>query len=140
MSCKKSDTPPPPGPGGGDTTVTPEPQRDVLAWVDARSNVFGTYGRLNDTAELKKVLDTLKLVGVNGLVVDVKGSSGYTMYPSAITKQVTSMDGKSIPAGVDYVGFMLQEAHKRGFKVFGSIVTFVEGDGGRNIGTVFDDP
>lgn len=140
VSCKKSDGPPPPNPGGGDTTVTPEPKRDVLAWVDARSNVFGTYGRLNDTAELKKVLDTLKQVGVNGLVVDVKGSSGYTMYPSAIAQQITSMDGKTITPGVDYVGFMIQEARKRGFKVYGSIVTFVEGDGNRQIGTVFDDP
>ncbi len=138
-ACKK-DTPsrPPVNNGGNDTT--PTPKRDVIAWVDARSNVFGTYGRLADTAELKKVLDTLKIVGVNGLVVDVKGSSGYTMYPSAIAKQLTSLDGKTIPAGVDYVGYMLQEARKRGFKVYASIVTMVEGDGNRKMGTVFDDP
>lgn len=137
--CKKSDTPSPGNGGGGDTTITITPKRDVLIWVDARSNVFGTYGRLNDTANIKTVLDTLKQVGVNGLVVDVKGSSGYTMYPSAIAKQITTLDGKSITPGVDYVGYMLQEARKRGFKVYGSIVTFVEGDGGRSIGTVYDD-
>ncbi|MEX6686497.1 family 10 glycosylhydrolase [Danxiaibacter flavus] len=141
-ACKKtSDNPTPPTPGPGtDTTETPVTGRNVLAWVDSRSNVFGTYGRLNDTAQIKTVLDTLKMVGVTGLVIDVKGSSGYTMYPSAYAKQVTSLDGKSLPAGVDYVGFMIKEAKKRSFKIYTSIVTFVEGEGGTNRGTVFDDP
>lgn len=139
-ACKKSETT---GPGPvipPDTSGNFTPGRNVIAWVDARSNVFGTYGRLNDTAQIKTVLDTLKQTGVTGLVIDVKGSTGYTMYPSAYTKQLTSLDGKSIPDGVDYVGFMIREARKRSFKVYASIVTFVEGDGARSIGTVFDDP
>ncbi|WP_276482073.1 alpha amylase family protein [Paraflavitalea pollutisoli] len=140
VACKKSDAPAPPTGGGGDTTTPVKPGRNVIAWVDARSNVFGTYGRLNDTAQLKKVLDTLQQSGVTGLVIDCKGSSGYTMYPSAFTKEVRSLDGKSLPANVDYVGYMIQESRKRGFKVYASIVTMVEGDGNRQIGTVFDDP
>lgn len=140
VACKKSDSGQPPPAPPGDTTVTVTPGRNVIAWVDARSNVFGTYGRLNDTTELKKVLDTLQQSGVTGLVIDVKGSTGYTMYPSAYTKQLTSLDGKSLPAGVDYVGYMIKEARKRNFKVYTSIVTMVEGDGNRQIGTVFDDP
>lgn len=134
------------------TTVAPEPeepeeevppvtpQRNVLAWVDFRSNVFGTYGRLNDTANIKTVLDTMKQVGVTGIVLDVKGSSGYTAYPSQYTKQVTSVDGKTITPNVDYVGFFIAQAKKRNLKVYTSIVTFVEGEGARSQGTVFDDP
>lgn len=137
-ACKKSDSPAPP-PNPGDTTTPAKPGRNVIAWVDARSNVFGTYGRLSDTAALKKVLDTLQESGVTGLVIDVKGSSGYSMYPSAYTKEIRSLDGKKIPDNVDYVGYMIREARKRNFKVYTSIVTFVEGDGNRQIGTVFDD-
>ena len=137
-ACKKnSETPPVVGPP---VDTTPTPKRDVIARADARSNVFGTYGRLHDTANINKVLDTLRMVGVNGLVIDVKGSSGYTMYPSTIAKQITTLDGKSITPGVDYVDYMIKEARKRDFKVYASIVTFVEGDGSRNFGTVFDDP
>lgn len=139
FSCKKPAAVAPVIPGGDDTQHT-VPGKQVIAWVDCRSNVFGTYGRLNDTAQLKLVLDTLKSIGVTGLVVDVKGSTGYTMYPSDYTKQLTSLDGKSVPAGVDYVGYMIREAKKRSFKVYTSIVTFVEGDGSRSIGTVYDDP
>lgn len=47
-SCKKdSKAPEPTDPG----TETPEPgtqKREVLVWVDANSNVFGTYGRFSD--------------------------------------------------------------------------------------------
>jgi len=136
---KKSSSPPVPEEPGGDEPRVIVPQRNVLAWVDFRSNVFGTWGRLNDTANIRTVLDTLKQVGVTGLVIDVKGSSGYTAYPSAYTSEIRTMDGKTITEGVDYVGFMIEEAKKRNFKVYTSIVTFVEGDGARRVGTVFDD-
>lgn len=139
-SCKKSnsDDGGDPGTGGGGTPTDTVRKREVIIWVDARSNVFGTYGRFSDTAQIRKTLDTLKDVGVNTLVIDAKGSTGFTMYPSAYSKQITSMDGKSLPAGVDYVDFMVKEAKARQFKVYASIVTFVEGDGSRRIGNVFE--
>ncbi|MGV3509733.1 MAG: alpha amylase family protein [Sphingobacteriaceae bacterium] len=141
-ACKKSKPVDPGAPTEPGTEVPADTirNREAIAWVDARSNVFGTYGRFNDTAKIRRTLDTLKQVGVTGLVVDVKGSSGFTMYPSNYTKQLTTLDGKTFTPGVDYVGFMIEEAKKRGFKVYGSIVTFVEGDGSRQIGPVFEDP
>lgn len=140
-SCKKNaGKPGTVNPGNGGNTDTLTRHRNVIAWVDCRSNVFGTYGRFNDTSLIKLTLDTMQSTGINGLVLDVKGSSGYTMYPSAYAKQVTSQDGKSLPANFDYVEFMVREARKRSFKIYASIVTFVEGDGSRGSGTVFDDP
>lgn len=110
---------------------------EAIAWVDARSNVFGTYGRFSDTAKISKTLDTLKEVGVTGLVLDVKGSNGYTMYPSIYAPQVTSQDGKTFTPGVDYVGFMIAAAKKRNLKIYASIITFVEGSAGK--GKVYED-
>ncbi|MFY0256037.1 family 10 glycosylhydrolase [Chitinophaga sp. 30R24] len=138
IACKKKETAGSVKPAPSDSS-TFTPGKNVIVWVDARSNVFGTYGRLNDTAQIKTTLDTLKDIGVTGLVIDSKGSTGYTMYPSAYAKQVTAQDGKSLPAGVDYLRFMITEARKRSLKVYASIVTFVEGDGSKNVGTVFDD-
>ena len=140
-ACKKSkSTDPDAGPGPGtETPADTVRRREAIAWVDARSNVFGTYGRFNDTAQIRRTLDTLKEVGVTGLVIDVKGSTGYTMYPSDYTRQLTTLDNKTFTPGVDYVGFMIEEAKKRNFKVYGSIVTFVEGDNSRQVGPVFDD-
>lgn len=140
-SCKKSSGGS--GPTGPDDGINPDTltrHRNMIAWIDCRSNVFGTYGRFNDTDQIKLVLDTMQATGFTGIVLDVKGSAGYTMYPSAYAKQFTSFDGKTLPAGLDYTAFMVREAHKRNFSVYASIVTFVEGDGGRSFGTVYDDP
>lgn len=122
----------------------PEPEepadpakKDVFVWVDARSNVFGTYGKFSDKKEITKILDTLKDIGVTSLVLDVKGSTGYTMYQSAHAKEMVSLDGKTKPS--DYVPFIISEAKQRGLKVYASIVTFVEGDGTRRVGKAFDD-
>ncbi len=141
-SCKKK-TP-------GNEVVNPDPDpdpepdtegnRNVIVRVDARANVFGTYGRLNDTAEISKILDTLKNVGVTGIVLDLKGSSGFTMYPSNYSRQVTSKDGQTITPGIDYADFFVKRAKERNLKVYASIITFVGGDGPRSIGNVFDDP
>src|SRR5690606_25694666 len=138
FACSKNDTPPVDdkdpdidNPGGN------LEDRDVLVWVDANSNVFGTYGRFSSKTEIQGVLDTLKDAGVTGLVVDVKGSSGLTMYPSSYTGELTTRDGKTRLS--DYVPFMISEAKKRGFKVYLSVVTFVEGDR-TGFGYVYDNP
>ena len=140
VSCKKSHTQAPVTGGGGQVNTDTVRKRNVMVWIDCKSNVFGSYGRLNDTAQLKLTLDTLKRVGTTGLVVDVKGSAGYTMYPSAYATRFTSLNGKALPAGVDYVGYMIAEAKKRGLKVYVSTVTFVEGDASVGMGKIYDDP
>jgi hypothetical protein len=54
-ACSKTKDTPTPGPGGGETEKPDTVRaRNVVAWVDARSNVFGTYGRLNDTAGINR--------------------------------------------------------------------------------------
>lgn len=114
-------------------------KKEVLVWVDLRSNVFSAYGRLNDPSKIRTTLDTLKQIGVTALVVDVKTSAGFTVYPSKFTRQLTSMDGISLPSGFDYLGFMIGEAHQRGLKIYASTMVFVEGDYVRKIGNVFED-
>ena len=140
-ACKKTSNPAiDPTPEPGKPPVVEERRKEAIVWVDSRSNVFGTYGRLNDTSMIKTTLDTLKDVGVTGIVLDLKGSSGFTMYPSSYSTYITSQDGKSLPANVDYAAFFIKEAKKRNFKVYASIVTFVEGDRSRSRGKVFEDP
>ena len=138
-ACKKSNVGDPKGPVDPPILIdTTTRLGEAIAWVDARSNVFGTYGRFNDTAKISLTLDTLKSVGVTGLVLDVKMSTGYTMYPSQYSTHVTSMDGKTFTPNVDYVTFMIAAAKKRKMKVYASIITFVEGSS--NKGKVYEDP
>ncbi len=136
FSCQKGKGTPP-DEDGPDKEEPSQNARQVLVWVDARSNIFGTYGKFHDRNQIREVLDILKDAGVTGLVVDVKGSAGYTMYPSAYTGEITARDGKT--RLTDYVPFMISEAKSRGFKVYLSIVTFVDGERG-GFGYAFDNP
>jgi uncharacterized lipoprotein YddW (UPF0748 family) len=110
VSCKKSGSSA--GGNGGQENGNADTvrARNVLVWVDCRANVYSSSGRFNDTAQIRKTLDTLKNIGVTGLVLDVKGSAGYTMYPSAYTTQYSSIGGISFTPNVDYVAFMVDEA------------------------------
>lgn len=121
-----------------ETPTAPKPGKQALVWVDAHSNVFGTYGKFNDKSEIVKILDILKDCGVTGLVVDVKPSTGFTMYKSAYTKEFTSQNGKTKPA--DYVDFIIAEAKKRQMKIYLSIVTFVEGNSNGTVGYAAENP
>lgn len=136
LSCQK-DKVDKPDTDGPDTEVPQERKREVLVWVDARSNIFGTYGKFDSKDGIKEVLDKLKDAGTTGLVITLKGSSGYTLYPSAYASELTTQDGKTRPA--DYAEFIISEARTRGFKVYLSIVTFVEGSS-NGTGFVFDNP
>ncbi|WP_164111162.1 MULTISPECIES: alpha amylase family protein [Sphingobacterium] len=139
IGCKKgSDNAPPKKEPEVEEPKPGEKKREVLVWVDARSNVFGTYGKFSDKEQIKGILDKLKDAGTTGLVIDVKPSSGYLMYASQYAPEFKALDGKNKPA--DYVEFVLSEAKKRGFKAYLSIVTFVEADGFRKFGYGFDNP
>lgn len=124
---------------GTDTLVTPGGKKEAIVWIDLNANVFGTYGRFNDTPAIRKTLDTLQQIGITALVVDVKESSGHTVFPSAYTSKVASHNGKSLPAGVDYLDFMVKTAKERKMKVYASVMTFVEGDNDTKTGAVFED-
>lgn len=140
FSCKKDNEAPttPEAPVNPETPVVTQPGKQALVWVDAHSNVFGTYGKFHNKTEIVKILDILKDCGVTGLVVDVKPSTGYTMYKSAHTKEFTTQNGKTKPA--DYVDFVIAEAKKRNMKVYLSIVTFVDGNNYGSNGFAADNP
>ncbi len=118
--------------------ITLEPQREVLAWVDAQANIFQSRGRFRDKNDIKVILDSLKYVGVTGLVVDIKHNTGYTLYNSNYTGMLSSMDGYNLPD--NYVEFMVSEAKARNLNIYLAINTFVWGNGTKRIGTVYDDP
>ncbi|SEW53875.1 alpha amylase family protein [Chitinophaga arvensicola] len=140
-ACKKNNDTPVVDPGEQtDTIPIPTGKKEAIVWIDLNANVFGTYGRFNDTPAIRKTLDTLQSVGITALVVDVKESSGHTVFQSAYTSKVASHNGKSLPANVDYLEYMVKTAKERKMKVYASVMTFVEGDQDDKVGAVYEDP
>src|SRR5690606_36076500 len=77
-------------------------------------------------------------VGVNGVIVDVKQNSGFTLYGSDYTPKVSSFNGYTMLP--DYVEFMMNEARSRQLKVYFSINTFVYGNTSSGVGYVYQNP
>src|SRR5690606_18916264 len=113
------------------------PGHNAFVWVDATANVFQGPGRFRDKDDIKLILDSLKIVGVNGLILDIKHSSGFTLYDSEYTEKLSSHNGYT--ALPDYVGFMVNEAKSRQMKIYFSINTFVYGNAS-GIGYVYNNP
>src|SRR5690606_9827763 len=101
------------------------PGHDAFVWVHATANVFQGAGRFRDHDDIKIILDSLKYVGVNGLILDVKHNTGFTLYDSQYTDKLVSYNGYTMLP--DYVEFMISEARSREMKIYFSMNTFVYG-------------
>src|SRR5690606_33376168 len=114
------------------------PGHNAFVWVDAQANVFQGPGRFRDKDDIKLILDSLKHVGINGLVLDIKHNTGFTLYESAYTQKLSSYNGFTMLP--DYVEFMVNEARSRQMKIYFGINTFVYGNSGTGTGYVYGNP
>lgn len=108
----------------------PVAQKPKMLWIDAHAN-FKYLA--NDQDNVKKYLDLAKQSGFTDVVVDVRPASGDVLYKSDIVEQVKKLGDVERTATWDYLGFFIEEAHKRGLKVTASVAAMVGGttaDGG----------
>ena len=105
-------------------------------WIDASANLRTFLVKEN----VGKYLDTIAATGFTKIILDVRTGSGYPMYPSKVIPQVTTLDGREIHRDWDYLGYFLEEAHKRHLKVTASIPVFSGGRQHNEEGLVYDDP
>lgn len=113
------------------------PGHDAFVWVDATANIFQGPGRFRDKEDIKLILDSLKFVGINGLVIDVKHNTGMTLFDSEYTEKLTTHNGYALIP--DYVEFMVSEAKSRQMKIYFSMNTFVYGNSSGK-GYVYSNP
>lgn len=94
-----------------------------ILWVDATANM----GFMNSEAKVEALVAKAKDAGFNCIVYDVKPIIGYTMYPSQLTKQLTSWRGNSFVPGYDPVKPLLAAAKRQGIRVYAALNAFSEG-------------
>lgn len=94
-----------------------------VLWVDATANM--------DAVNTKEKIDALVAkaasVGFNSIVYDVKPISGYTMYPSALTKQITQWRAGRFEPGYDPVKHFVAAAKREGIGLYAALNAFSEG-------------
>lgn len=94
-----------------------------ILWVDTTANIE----RYNTEQKIIALVEQAKSIGFNTIVFDIKPIIGYTIYPSALTEQLTSWRGRTLPAGFDPIPIFIREARKHRIELFVSLNAFSEG-------------
>lgn len=108
--------------------------RPKLMWVD----LSGNWKTFSNPDSIPYYVQKCKDVGINTLVVDVKGTSSAVAYPSNVAPTLTEWKGITRPSDYDFLGTFIKEAHKRGMKVYASFNVFCEGHGIFQKGIAYD--
>ena len=121
---------------GGGSKYECESEKGKSLWFDASANM----DRFLDKDNVGKYLDKAVETGFTKVIIDVRSGTGYPLYPSEVMPQLSVLKGHEIVRDWDYLGYFLEEAHKRNLKVTASITVFVGGRQQFGEGLVFDDP
>jgi len=105
------------------TQTKPRFERKFILWMDAYAN----FERLATLKGIQQVMDKAKEVSFTDIVVDVKPIDGYVLYKSNIAPMLKEWKGYKRAEDFDYLGTMIQEGRKRGFKVHVALNVFSEG-------------
>ncbi|MDR1668002.1 MAG: family 10 glycosylhydrolase [Bacteroidales bacterium] len=140
MLCACSDNPPAMQDDEQDAKTEQEQtgtaeEKEIILWIDASANLRTFLDKTNVTLYLDKAVRT----GFNRIVLDVRPLTGYPMYPSKVLPEITQLHGTAVQRDWDYLGFFLEEAHRRKMKVTASITVFSGGQCGAREGLVYDD-
>ena len=122
--------------GGGSKSTSEMAAKEKSLWFDASANLQTFLVKEN----VGKYLDKAAETGFTKVIIDVRAGSGYPMYPSKVLPEITVMNGQEIQRDWDYLGYFIEEAHKRNLLVTASITTFVGGRQHNGEGMVYDDP
>ena len=119
---------------GGNRSKTTVKEKSI--WIDAPANLKTFLVKENVGKYLDKAVET----GFTKIILDVRAPSGYPMYPSKVLPEATVVEGEKVHRDWDYLGYFIEEAHKRNLKVTASITVFTGGRQVNGEGMVYDDP
>lgn len=109
-------------------------EKPKLMWVDLSAN-WKTFSNADSIAFY---VEKCKNVGINTLIVDVKGTASAVAYKSKIAPTLTEWKGITRPADYDFLKIFITECHKRGMQVYASFNVFCEGHGIFHRGIAYD--
>ncbi|MBS1704695.1 MAG: family 10 glycosylhydrolase [Armatimonadetes bacterium] len=94
-----------------------------ILWIDATANL----DRTNSAEKITALVQKIKSVGFNTIVMDVKPIVGYTIYPSKLTEKLPRWKGQTMPLSFDPLKAMAATCKREGIPLFVSMNAFSEG-------------
>lgn len=111
--------------------------KTITAWICSDAN----FERFASKDSVDWYLDKIKATGFNQVCVDVKGADGQVLYNSDFLPAFTEHDGFVLEnRGWDYLGYFIEQAHKRDLSVMVSVAPFSVGIACTQFGAVYRNP
>ena len=98
-------------------------QKPVYMWVDCEAN----FARMSSLDSIAFYTEKMHQIGVTDIVVDVKSIMGETLYDSKYAPYMGEWEGTVRPREYDMMRHFIDEGHKRGMRVHGSLNIFAGG-------------
>lgn len=117
-----------------------EPERSeqgkrLYMWVDCEAN----YERMSTPDSIRYYVNFLKEKGFTDLVVDVKSIMGETLYKSEIAPYMGEWEGVVRSEDYDMLRHFIDEGHKAGLGIYGSLNVFCGGHNYIDRGIIYGD-
>lgn len=107
------------------TPIPKDGYKIATLWIDLTANI----SKFTTKARVCQYLDKIQDTGFNGIVLDIKGTSGTVMYDSGFLKKATTVNKTDVTAfDYDFVPFFIEECHKRELRITLSTCVMPMGD------------
>ena len=109
--------------------------KPVYMWVDCEAN----FARMSSQDSIAFYVDKMKAIGITDIVVDVKSIMGETLYDSKYAPYMAEFEGTVRPREYDMMRHFIDEGHRAGMRVHGSLNIFAGGHIFFNRGIIFNE-
>lgn len=110
--------------GAVSCSTTPEKTtKPVYMWVDCEAN----FARMSTLDSIAYYTEKMHQIGITDIVVDVKSIMGETLYDSEYAPYMGEFEGTVRPREYDMMRHFIDEGHKHGMRVHGSLNIFAGG-------------
>ncbi|MBR5465348.1 MAG: family 10 glycosylhydrolase [Alistipes sp.] len=116
-------------------TAEQTPQKPIYMWVDCEAN----FERMSTLDSIAYYTEKMHAIGVTDIVVDVKSIMGETLYDSKYAPYMGEFEGTVRPREYDMMRHFIDEGHKYGMRVHGSLNIFAGGHIFFNRGIIFNE-
>lgn len=112
-----------------------QPSKPLYMWFDCEAN----YATLSHPDSIRYYVSKIHDMGFTDVVVDVKSIMGETLYKSDIAPYMGEWEGVTRPENYDLLGYFIEEGHKLGMRVHGSLNVFAGGHNFFDRGIIYGD-
>lgn len=107
-----------------------------IMWIDATANLH----RINSSDKIKDLVQKIRRVGFNTIVLDIKPIVGFTLYPSRFAPRLLQWKDRTLSPDFDPLAEFITQAHAAGLQLFVCMNAFSEGHRDVRKGLAYDTP